>query len=161
MHSRDRRWPAVFVVVAVLLVIFPVLYVVLYRLVGEAPQWMVSQIDWSSLNTWQNLYIVVMAIFCLDVPSHTHFGRGGASALVRRRLRATMSAMPVASIKSKLSEQVATEDVAREPFDLRWANGSVITATAEGLALAAPTQTRCAVDLERGASLRDLGAERS
>lgn len=133
MHSRDRRWPIMFVMVGVLLAMFPALYVALYRLVGEAPQWMVSPIDWSSLNTWQNLYIVVVAIiFLLKSAPYTLRARRRERSRAKA-LAGDVRAMPVASIKLEAPEQAAREDITHKPFALRWANDSVITATEEGL----------------------------
>ena len=98
MHSRDCRWPAGFAVVAVLLVMFLVAFIIPYGLTGESLQWLISQIDWSSLTTWQNLYLlVVVAIFCLTSLSFTLRARRRERARVKA-LAGDVSAMSAASI---------------------------------------------------------------
>jgi hypothetical protein len=73
-----------------------------------------------------------MAIFYLALLSFTLRARRRERSRAQA-LAGDVRAMPVASIKLEAPEQAAREDVTREPFTLQWADGSVITATAEGL----------------------------
>ena len=133
MHSRDRRWPIVFAIVTLLLTISPIAYGILFIPTGESLQWMISQIDWSSMNTCVNVYSIVLATTLIWTLT-----RFGVQARWRERIRRQVlagdeSAMPAASSTVDLSPEASAEALQHEPFTLLWANGNVITASQEGL----------------------------
>jgi hypothetical protein len=133
MHSRDRRWPVAFWFLGFELSISPIVLVIFYILTGETPQQMLSTVDWSSWDTCVNGYFVLVVAGILLTLT-----RFGLQARRRERIRAQAlagddNAMPVATPTLDLSQHVIAEATEREPLTLRWANGSVVTASQEGL----------------------------
>jgi hypothetical protein len=128
MHSRDRRWPIIILALVALVPIAIVLIVLPESLVA-----VVKQINWTSLRTYGDLlscsaltvFWIILIVFWIR-----------ARKCERRRARALAgdtAGMPLASDVLQLLP-IAHSDVATsEPLTLRWADDSVIVATARGL----------------------------
>lgn len=133
MHSRDRYWPVACLVVVILLPIFPVMFAINYELTGISIQQMVSAVDWSSMDTCGQIYLVVGYLALIVA-----LARYGVQARQReqRRARAVAgdeSAMQVVNWPRDLSAEEAAGTIGDQPLTLRWASNSTITATAQGL----------------------------
>lgn len=128
MHSRDRRWPIVFLGLIVLIPIAVLLFILPESLVT-----FVEQINWSSPQTYSNLlaFIGLTALWITIIVASIR-----AQQREQRRARALAgdyAAMPLASDVLELPPFASTDHATRKPLTLYWADDSIITATAEGL----------------------------
>jgi hypothetical protein len=136
MHSKDRHWCAFALVFGSMLAFCLALLFALFALSDYSLQEVVSGIDWSSSET----YLTILTFVALGVAFVRFFIH--YAVLARRReacrmkaLTGISDAMPAASPQPEapLWATVDVLELDHEPLTLRWANGSTITASRDGL----------------------------
>lgn len=128
MHSRDRRWPIVYLPLVALIPVIVVILVFPTSLVTMA-----EQIDWTSLETYANLMALIAWIVFCSVAVVASFRARQREQRRAGAIAGDETAMPLASIELDLPSITSAADAMREPLTLRWADSSIIVATGEGL----------------------------
>lgn len=141
MHSKDSHWRGMAVMNGDFLLLGAAWVFSLYALSDFSLQEVFHSIDWSSSST----YMMILLFVAFGLALVRFFLHYAISARLRERCRTRAlagdgGAMPVASSQPEMSLEATADALHHEPLTLRWKNGSVITASADGLLWRRPKQ---------------------